>query len=61
MPSKSKIFEYWMNWLDKKGIDWGEPCCWACGRWFWGDKYDIKKPHATRAEIVMIKLRILGR
>ncbi|EFU41017.1 hypothetical protein PVOR_15329 [Paenibacillus vortex V453] len=51
MPSKSKIFEYWMNWLDKKGIDWGEPCCWACGR-FWEDKYDIKKPRATREEII---------
>lgn len=51
MPSKSQIFEHWMKWLDKKGYDWGEPSCWACGR-FWWDRYDIKNPSATRKEII---------
>jgi hypothetical protein len=51
MPSKSKIFEYWMDWLDSRGIDWGEPCCWACGR-HWGDRFCIDNPSATRNEII---------
>lgn len=53
VPSKAKIFEYWMKWLSEKGMDWGEPCCWACGK-FWWDKYDIKKPHATRQELMAL-------
>ncbi|WP_314591613.1 HNH endonuclease [Paenibacillus terrigena] len=51
LPSKSKIFEHWMDWYDRKGYDWGEPCCWACGK-HWEDKYDIKKSGATRGEII---------
>jgi HNH endonuclease len=48
MPSKSKIFDYWKD----KGviIDWGEPSCWACGKWR-SDYYDIKSPNASMKEI----------
>ncbi|MGM7637142.1 HNH endonuclease [Bacillus sp. Hm123] len=51
MPSNAKIFEHWMNWLDKNGFDWGEPSCWSC-RKYWEDKYDIKNPQASRQEII---------
>lgn len=51
MPSKAKIFEYWMNWLDEEGFDWGEPSCWSCRKFFM-DKYDIKDPSASRDEII---------
>lgn len=51
MPSKAGIFEYWMNWLDDNGVDWGEPSCWACKKTF-GGKYDIKNPNAGREEII---------
>jgi len=51
MPSKAKIFEHWMDWLDKKGLDWGEPSCWACGR-HWEDEYDIKDPKVSREKII---------
>jgi hypothetical protein len=39
LPSKAAIFRAWMRWLDENGIDWGEPCCWACGEFWWG-RYD---------------------
>ncbi|MFK2827159.1 HNH endonuclease [Bacillus sp. B190/17] len=51
MPSKAKIFEHWMNWLHKNCFDWAEPSCWSC-RKYWGDKYDIKNPRASRKEII---------
>lgn len=51
MPKKAQIFEHWMEWLDKRGFDWGEPCCWACKRHF-DNKYDLNKPKATREEII---------
>lgn len=51
MPSKAKIFEYWMDWLDEKGFDWGEPSCWACRRYY-SNKYDISNPLASREEII---------
>ncbi|WP_206669725.1 HNH endonuclease [Paenibacillus luteus] len=51
MPTKAQIFEHWMDWLDKRGFDWGEPCCWACKRDF-NDTYDLNKPSATREEII---------
>lgn len=51
MPTKAQIFEYWMDWLDKKEFDWGEPCCWACKRHF-GAKFDLEKPQSTREEII---------
>ncbi|RJE91209.1 HNH endonuclease [Paenibacillus sp. 1011MAR3C5] len=50
-PSKSKVFEDWMEWLNRRGLDWGEPCCWACGR-HWGEKYCIDNPQASREEII---------
>lgn len=28
-----------MPWLDENGIDLGDPCCWACGGFWWG-RYD---------------------
>lgn len=40
LPSKADIFEYWKDWLDKNGFDWGEPDCWACKR-HWEDRYDV--------------------
>ncbi|RTE09512.1 HNH endonuclease [Paenibacillus whitsoniae] len=40
-----------MDWLDKRGLDWGEPCCWACKRDL-DDKYDLNRPRATREEII---------
>lgn len=51
MPTKAQIFEHWMDWLDKRGIDWGEPCCWACKRDF-NAKYDLNKPSATPEDII---------
>jgi hypothetical protein len=39
LPSKAAIFRAWKSWLDENGIDWGEPCCWACGEFWWG-RYD---------------------
>jgi len=51
MPTKAQIFEHWMDWLDKRGFDWGEPCCWACKRDL-DDRYDLNKPSATREEII---------
>jgi len=39
LPSKAAIFQAWKSWLDENGIDWGEPCCWACGE-FWEGRYD---------------------
>jgi HNH endonuclease len=48
MPSKAQLFDYWK---DKEVIvDWGEPECWACGRW-WEDKYDISNSDASMKEI----------
>lgn len=49
-PSKAHIFSHWKSWLDQQNLDWGEPCCWACGK-YWGTKYDLNKPHATIKEI----------
>lgn len=23
MPTKAQIFKHWMEWLDKRGFDWG--------------------------------------
>lgn len=51
MPTKSQIFEHWMDWLDNRGFDWGEPCCSACKRPL-NTKYDLNKPKATREEII---------
>ncbi|MEK3839200.1 HNH endonuclease [Paenibacillus sp. FSL P2-0136] len=51
MPTKAQIFKHWMEWLDKRGFDWGEPCCWACKRHF-DAKYDLNKPSATREDII---------
>lgn len=51
MPTKAQIFKHWMEWLDKRGIDWGEPCCWECKRYF-DAKYDLNKPSATREDII---------
>jgi hypothetical protein len=51
MPTKAQIFEHWMEWLDRRGMDWGEPCCWACKRDF-NIKYDLNKPSATREDII---------
>lgn len=51
MPTKAQIFAHWMDWLDSRGFDWGEPCCWACKRHF-DTKYDLNKPNATREEII---------
>lgn len=39
LPSKAAIFRAWRSWLDERGIDWGEPSCWACGEFWWG-RYD---------------------
>jgi hypothetical protein len=39
MPNKGDIFEYWKDWLNENGFDWGEPSCWACHRW-WDTKYN---------------------
>ena len=39
LPSKGAIFRAWKSWLDENCIDWGEPCCWACGEFWWG-RYD---------------------
>lgn len=50
MPSKAEIFEYWKDWLIKEGFDLGEPCCWACGRW-WDTRYDVQDPEASWDEI----------
>jgi len=50
MPSKADIFEYWKDWLDERCFDWGEPSCWACGRW-WDTKYDVEDPNAPWEEI----------
>lgn len=41
IPTKVQIFQHWRDWLDRNGFDWGEPSCWACGRW-WGTKYDAR-------------------
>lgn len=51
MPTKAQIFEHWMDWLDRSGFDWGEPCCWACKRHF-DTKHDLKKASANRVEII---------
>ncbi len=51
MPTKPQIFEHWMDWLNKRGFDWGEPCCWACNHHF-DAKYDLNKPSAKREDII---------
>lgn len=51
MPTKAKIFEHWMEWLDRRGIEWGEPSCWACNCDF-NFKYDLNKPNAKREDII---------
>lgn len=54
MPSKSRILEYWKEGrelFDKIGfiLDWGEPTCWACGKW-WDTRYDVINSEATWKE-----------
>lgn len=46
MPSKGRVFEHWKAWLDYNMFDWGEPSCWACGKWC-GEKYDVKSRNET--------------
>jgi len=41
MPTRSEIFNHWKDYLDKEGLDWGEPVCWACREFPWGNKFDI--------------------
>lgn len=53
MPSKAEIFKYWKDWLNESQsnwVDWGEPSCWACGKW-WGTNYDLNKPNLSLDEI----------
>lgn len=50
MPTNGEIFEYWKDWLNDNGFDWGEPSCWACRRW-WGTKYDTQNPKTSWDEI----------
>lgn len=53
LPSKSEIFSYWKNRLEKLGffVDWGEPGCWACG-FHYDAKYDIRDPNARWAKVL---------
>ena len=50
IPKKSEIFLHWKQWLHDNGFDWGEPSCWACGKW-WVTKYDITDPHVSDEEL----------
>ena len=50
IPKKSEIFLHWKQWLHDNGFDWGEPSCWACGKW-WVTKYDITNPHVSDEEL----------
>jgi len=47
MATRSEIFNYWKDYLDKEGVDWGEPICWACGEFPWGDKFDMSSDAST--------------
>lgn len=54
MPSKAQILDYWKDERDlyeKMGflVDWGEPTCWACGK-FWNGEYDVNDTKATWAQ-----------
>lgn len=51
MPTKAKIFEHWMEWLDKNCFDFGEPSCWSC-RKYCGEEYDINNSLASLEEII---------
>lgn len=51
LPKKSQIVEHWLDWLDKNALDWGEPTCWACKR-FWGVKYDVERNDMQLSEMV---------
>jgi hypothetical protein len=51
LPTKVRIFEHWMEWLNKRAFDWVEPSCWAC-KCHNGIEFDLKNPKATREEII---------
>lgn len=50
-PSTRRILEHWKNWLIERCVDLGEPCCWAC-RKYWGAEFDVQTPDASWKEIV---------
>ncbi|NPC50973.1 HNH endonuclease [Corallococcus sp. AB032C] len=50
-PIKRRILEHWKSWLIARGVDLGEPCCWAC-RKYWGDKFDVQRTDAPWDEVV---------
>lgn len=55
VPSKGEIFIHWQEWLDKNMFDWGEPSCWACGKWC-GEKYNVQSPDETNFKALWNKV-----
>src|SRR5690554_1228222 len=51
IPLKSQIVEHWMDRLDRNAIDWTDPSCWACKKFWWG-QYDIYIENLTFNEIL---------
>lgn len=51
IPSKASIVEHWKDELHEYMVDWVEPSCWACNKFWWG-RYDIKIQNPNFEEIM---------
>jgi len=61
LPTHKAIIDHWMPIINKSNkytsfsIDWGEPTCWACGR-YWNGNYDIRTDFDMGTESGMKKV-----